>query len=91
MATLAPFLMRHIQLADPAFLVLMGGAAAKLLLDTPEGILRLRGRWARAAGRPALPMLHPAYLLRNPAAKRLAWRDLLALRAALDGEAPRLD
>jgi DNA polymerase len=90
-AMMAPFLKRHIELADPEFLVLMGGASAKLLLNTQEGILRLRGRWGRVLGRPALPTLHPAYLLRNPAAKRQAWRDLLSLRAALDGEAPALD
>lgn len=91
-AMLAPFVARHIALAQPEFLVLMGAAAARLLLQTPEGILKLRGRWRRAAdGRPALPTLHPAYLLRSPAAKRLAWRDLLSLRAALDGEAPQVD
>ncbi len=48
-----------------------------------RGITRLRGQWAQAAGRPALPMFHPAYLLRNPAAKREAWADLLALQARL--------
>jgi DNA polymerase len=69
----------------------MGGASAKLLLNTQDGILRLRGRWGRVLDRPALPTLHPAYLLRNPAAKRQAWRDLLSLRAALDGAAPELD
>ena len=49
-----------------------------------EGITRLRGTWVSAFGRPALPMTHPAYLLRTPIAKREAWADLLSLRARLD-------
>jgi DNA polymerase len=86
-ATLAPFALRHVELADPDFLLLAGASAARALLGTTEGVLRLRGRWRRGpGGRPCLPTLHPAYLLRAPAQKRLAWRDLLALRAALEGE-----
>lgn len=85
-ALLAPFALRHVELADPDFLLLAGASAARALLGTTEGVLRLRGRWRRGpGGRPCLPTLHPAYLLRAPAQKRLAWRDLLALRAALDG------
>jgi uracil-DNA glycosylase len=84
----APFLARQIELLSPKVLVLLGGAAAKTLLGVSEGIMRLRGKWltyACAAGDlPALATLHPAYLLRNPAAKRLAWRDLLTLKAAMD-------
>lgn len=86
-AMLEPFVLRHVELAAPDFVVLMGATSAKALLRSETGILRLRGRWARLGwhAAPALPMLHPAYLLRVPAAKREAWRDLLALRAALDG------
>ncbi len=66
----------------------LGGAAAKTILGTNEGIMRLRGKWltyACAIGEvPVLATLHPAYLLRNPAAKRYAWRDLLMLKAAID-------
>lgn len=84
----APFLARQIELLAPRVLVLLGGAAAKTILGTSEGIMRLRGKWltyACASGEvPALAMLHPAYLLRNPAAKRYAWRDLLMLKAAID-------
>jgi DNA polymerase len=84
----APFLARQIELLSPQVLVLLGGAAAKTMLGVSEGIMRLRGKWLNytcALGEvPALATLHPAYLLRNPAAKRLAWRDLLALRAAID-------
>lgn len=79
-----PFLRRHIDLAGPDVIVLMGNIACQAGLGR-TGILRLRGCWAQAFGRPALPMAHPAYLLRNSAAKREAWADLLALRARLDG------
>ena len=84
----APFLARQIELLSPCVLVLLGGAAAKTILGTSEGIMRLRGKWLSyaCAGRdlPTLATLHPAYLLRNPEQKRLAWRDLLMLKAAID-------
>jgi DNA polymerase len=84
----APFLARQIELLSPNVLVLLGGAAAKSILGVTEGIMRLRGKWLTypCAGRdiPALATLHPAYLLRSPADKRYAWRDLLMLKAALD-------
>ncbi len=86
-AACAPFLARQIELIDPAVLVLLGGAAAKSFLGTSEGIMRLRGKWLtyHCAGRdiPTLATLHPAYLLRSPEAKRLAWRDLLMVKQAL--------
>ncbi|WP_273522158.1 uracil-DNA glycosylase [Rhodosalinus sediminis] len=83
-AMMLPFLRRHIALAAPEVLVIMGNASAQALLGR-KGITRLRGRWDEAAGLPALPMLHPAYLLRNPAAKRMAWEDMLTLAARLEG------
>lgn len=73
-----PFLRRQVELADPEILVLMGNTPCLAALNR-EGILRLRGSWAEAFGRPTLPMTHPAYLLRNPIAKREAWADLLSL------------
>lgn len=82
-AMMLPFLIRHIQLADPKVLVLMGNWACQALLSK-RGITRLRGNWTQAVDKPALPMFHPAYLLRNPAAKRDAWADLLNLKAAVD-------
>jgi len=82
-AMFRPFVLRHIALADPDLVVLMGRISAMTLLGTAEGITKIRGQWRQLAGRPALPMLHPAYLLRNPAAKREAWADLLALQARL--------
>ncbi|MDO9712308.1 uracil-DNA glycosylase [Paracraurococcus lichenis] len=83
-----PFVLRHIALARPRHLVLLGGVAAKSLLRSKEGITRLRGRWHEVTKNdgqslPALATLHPAYLLRNPAAKRDAWVDLLLLQRSL--------
>jgi DNA polymerase len=83
-----PFVERHIELADPEILVLMGGPAAKTILETTLGITQIRGKWTKVkiGGREidTLPMLHPAYLLRQPAQKKLAWQDLLKLKARLD-------
>jgi DNA polymerase len=82
-----PFLERQVDLVAPKLLVLLGGAAAKHLLGATEGIMRLRGtlRAVAIADRsiPAMATLHPAYLLRTPAAKRLAWRDFLLIKAKL--------
>lgn len=81
-AMMLPFLTRHVELAAPDVLILMGNHACQALLGR-KGITRMRGQWAEALNRPALPMFHPAYLLRNPAAKREAWADLLALQHRL--------
>ncbi|TKW67268.1 MAG: uracil-DNA glycosylase [Paracoccus denitrificans] len=78
-----PFLHRQVELADPDIVLLMGNTPCAAALNK-EGILRLRGTWTEAFGRPALPMTHPAYLLRNPIAKREAWADLLSLAARLE-------
>ena len=77
-----PFLERHITLADPQIIVLMGNTPCQALLGQ-TGITALRGTWTEVLGKPCLPMFHPAYLLRNPAAKRQAWADLLTLNARL--------
>ncbi|MAQ84433.1 MAG: uracil-DNA glycosylase [Maritimibacter sp.] len=77
-----PFVARHVQLADPDVLVLMGNISCLALLGR-KGITRLRGTWTEALGKPALPMFHPAYLLRNGHAKRDAWHDLLMLQDRL--------
>jgi len=82
MAMMLPCLKRHLELAAPALLVVMGNISCQALLGK-RGITRLRGHWSEAVGRPVLPMFHPAYLLRNPAAKREAWADLLTLQARL--------
>jgi DNA polymerase len=83
-----PFIERQIELANPKVLVSLGGPSAKVLAGAVEGIMKLRGSWRihrTAGGReiPLMPTLHPAYLLRNPAHKRLAWRDLLEVKAKL--------
>lgn len=85
-----PFIERQIELVDPKILVNLGGPSAKTLLNTTEGILRLRGNWrvhTTASGTviPAMPTLHPAYLLRAPAHKRLAWRDFIEVKMKLRG------
>jgi DNA polymerase len=86
--TCLPFITRQIELADPQFLVCLGGSSAQTLLGVKGGIMRARGSWftyEREGGRtiPAMAMLHPAYLLRQPAHKRLAWADMRALAGAL--------
>lgn len=84
-----PFLERQVELVAPEIVVLLGGAAAKHILDVSEGIMRTRGKFRDlsigAQSVRAIATLHPAYLLRTPGAKRLAWRDLLAIKAALGG------
>ncbi|MDJ0826408.1 MAG: uracil-DNA glycosylase [Rhodobacter sp.] len=83
-AMMLPFVQRHVELAAPDVLVLMGNVSCLAMLGR-KGITRLRGNWQDVLGRPALPMFHPAYLLRNPHAKREAWHDLLMLQARLRG------
>ncbi|MBL6773980.1 MAG: uracil-DNA glycosylase [Candidatus Puniceispirillum sp.] len=87
-AMLLPWLFRHVQLAKPDIVLLLGGAAAKLILGSNDGIMKLRGQWHEidfgdGVLRPALASLHPAYLLRSPAQKRLAFEDLLRLAKRL--------
>jgi uracil-DNA glycosylase len=88
-ATCLPFLLRQIELADPDILVCLGQPSTQTLLNTKEGITRTRGRWFKfETGRReirALATYHPAFLLRSPLQKRLAWRDFLALKKALAG------
>lgn len=81
-AMMLPFVERHIELANPDVLILMGNISCQALIGR-KGITRLRGNWVEVLGRPAMPMFHPAYLLRNPAAKREAWHDLLMIQSKL--------
>jgi len=82
-----PFLRRHIELVNPGIIVLLGGVAARHVLGFAEGIMKLRGRWLEyRVGDvmvPVIATLHPAYLLRTPAQKRLAWRDLQSAEAKM--------
>jgi DNA polymerase len=84
-----PFVRRQIALAAPRLLVCLGGSATQTLLGLKDGITRSRGVWRDYVGEegapiPALAMFHPAYLLRQPAAKRQAWADLRKLARALE-------
>ncbi|UWQ92121.1 uracil-DNA glycosylase [Rhodobacteraceae bacterium M382] len=79
---MVPFLRRHVELAQPEVLILMGNISCQAVL-AKRGITRLRGNWGDAWGIPALPMFHPAYLLRQPHMKRQAWADLLEIKARL--------
>jgi uracil-DNA glycosylase len=91
-AVCLPFLERHIELATPKILIMVGGTAAKTLMGTNQGIMRMRGRWYEyatsqmSAPIPARPLLHPAYLLRQPAQKRETWMDLIEIRKRLAQE-----
>ncbi len=86
-----PFIERQIELADPDLIVCLGSPATQAITGTKDGILKARGRFYpyHVGGREirALATLHPAYLLRQPLQKRLAWRDFRTLRNALDGKA----
>jgi uracil-DNA glycosylase len=91
-AACLPFVERMIEIVDPAVLVLVGGIAAKTMLARSEGIMKLRGRWLEFStarmGRPVptIATFHPAYLLRSPGQKRLAWQDFLAIRHRLTAD-----
>jgi len=88
-AACLPFIRRHIELAKPRILVYLGGTAAKTMLETSQGIMRLRGKWSdhMTPGLdhpiPALPTFHPAYLLRTSGQKREAWADFLSIKKKL--------
>ncbi len=82
-----PFIERQIELINPDVILLLGGASAKTLLKTNDGIMQLRGKWAEIETEKtkvkAMSTLHPAYLLRQPAHKRLVWQDLLDVKQKL--------
>jgi uracil-DNA glycosylase len=88
-AACRPFIARQIELADPDFLICLGAPSAAELMGNTQGILKFRGQWrdfdTGTRTIRAMATLHPAYLLRQPLQKRLAWRDLLLLREALGG------
>jgi DNA polymerase len=83
-ATCLPFLRRHIELVNPGIIILLGAVSAKYVMGKTDGIMRLRGKWldyhVNGAMVPVMPTLHPAYLLRRPVDKKLAWRDLQAIQ-----------
>lgn len=83
-----PFIERLIELVQPKLIACAGKFSAATLLGTTQGITRVRGRWHEYKRGdltiPAMPLLHPAYLLRQPGVKREAWRDMLELNAKLE-------
>ena len=90
---LLPFLHRHVQLANPEMILILGGAPAKVILNNSDNILKLRGRWqgvdyGDGVLRPTMASLHPHYLMRSPAQKRLAFNDWLCLYQQLSTTAP---
>jgi uracil-DNA glycosylase family 4 len=94
-AACLPFLRRHIELANPQVIILLGAVAARHVVGVSDGIMKLRGRWMdyRVGDRmvPLMPTLHPAYLLRQPAHKKLVWRDLQSVRGRLESLAGTRD
>lgn len=87
-AVCRPFIDRQIELVDPELIVFLGGVAAKEMLGTTTGIMRLRGKWTKVQigdkQYKVMPTLHPAYLLRQPAQKRQAWHDFLMIKKCLE-------
>ncbi len=87
-----PFIQRQIELVNPDILVTLGNPSTQALLMTRDGIMKTRGRWidydTGTRRIRAMPTFHPAYLLRSPAYKRLAWQDLRAIKRALAEPAP---
>jgi uracil-DNA glycosylase len=84
-STCKPYLLREIAIVQPEVIVVLGNTAMKNLLDTREGITRLRGRFQDYKGIKVMPTFHPAYLLRDPSKKRETWEDLKKVRDYLDG------
>lgn len=82
-AACEPFLKRQLASIQPQVIVTLGRFAAQTLLDTPQPISRLRGRWQSYQGIALMPTYHPAFLLRNPAAKREVWEDMKQVMARL--------
>jgi uracil-DNA glycosylase family 4 len=87
--TCSPYLLRQIDVINPKVLVCLGAVAAKTLLQTTKGITQFRGQWLEWRGRKLMATYHPAYLLRNPAAKGDVWKDLQKVMAELGLQAPK--
>ena len=85
-AACEPFLFRQIDVIQPKVIVPLGKFAAQSLLRTADPITRLRGRQFEYRGAVLIPTFHPAYLLRNPSAKREVWEDMKKVRSILQGD-----
>lgn len=88
-AACKPYLLEQIRLVDPKIILLTGATAVKALTNEKRGITKIRGTWMEWEGRLCMPILHPAYLLRNPSREKdkpkwLMWQDIQAVRAKLE-------
>ncbi|MDQ3257822.1 MAG: uracil-DNA glycosylase, partial [Acidobacteriota bacterium] len=83
-ATCKTFLLRDVAVVKPDVIVVLGNTAMKNLLDTKEGITKLRGQFQDYAGIKVMPTFHPAYLLRDPSKKRETWDDMKKVRDYLN-------
>ena len=81
--TCSPYLVRQLEVVNPKVIVCLGATAAQTLLETTTGISKFRGQWLDFRGKKLLATYHPAYLLRNPAAKSEVWKDLQKVMAEL--------
>ncbi|HEY0703347.1 MAG TPA: uracil-DNA glycosylase [Candidatus Acidoferrales bacterium] len=88
-ATCSPFLMRQIDVIKPKVICTLGSCSAQMLLETTQGISKLRGEWIDFRDSKLMPTYHPAYLLRNPAAKADVWKDLQKVMAVLGLQPPK--
>jgi DNA polymerase len=84
-----PYLLTQIELIKPKVIVVLGATAMKALLDIQLGITKMRGNWYNFRSTPIMPTFHPAYLLRNPAAKKEVWQDMQAVLTKLGREVPK--
>ena len=84
-----PYLLSQIELIQPKVIVALGATAVRALLDVQLGITKMRGHWYTFRGIPIMPTFHPAYLLRNPPAKKEVWDDMKAVLEKLGREVPK--
>lgn len=89
MANCLPYLQQQIEMIRPKVIVALGATALRGLLDIQTGITKMRGQWYLYRGIPIMPTFHPAYLLRNPAAKKEVWQDMKAVLARLGRPVPK--
>jgi DNA polymerase len=88
-ATCSPYLLRQLGVIRPKVICCLGSCSAQTMLQTTEGISRFRGQWFDFRGSKLIATYHPAYLLRNPAAKGEVWKDLQKVMAVLGLETPK--
>jgi len=88
-ANCLPYLQKQIEMIRPKVIVALGATALRALLDIQIGITKMRGNWYTYHDIPIMPTFHPAYLLRNPPAKKEVWQDMKSVLAKLGREVPK--